>query len=68
MSVEGREDILFGIISFTWKSGCASSKPNCKREIVDFPDEALCLLHNMNSNIAVEVLRASLVYLLEQRT
>ena len=68
MSVEGKEDTLFGIITFTRKSGCARSKSHCKREVVDFPDEALCLLHNMNSNIAVEVLRGSSVYLLEQRT
>lgn len=52
MSVEGKEDTLPGIISFIWKGGCARSKSHCKREIASFPDEALCLLHNTNSNVS----------------
>lgn len=68
MSVEGKDDTLLGITSFTWKSGCTRSRSHCKREIVDFPDEALCSLHNMNSDVAAEVLRGGPVYLLERRT
>jgi len=68
MSGEGKEGTLLGMLSFPWKSGCARSKFHCKREVVNFPDEALYLLHNMDSDIAIEVLRGSPVYLLEQRT
>lgn len=57
MPVEGKEDTVLGIISFPWLSGCARTKSHCKRGSVDFPDEVLCLLHNVNSNMAVEVLR-----------
>lgn len=68
MSVEGKEDALFGKTSFTWKSGCTRSRSHCKREVVDFPDKAFCPLHNMNSDIAAEVLRGGPVYLFEQRS
>lgn len=58
---------LPGIISSTWKSGCAKSKSNCKRKIVDFCVKALCFIHNMSSNIVIKVIRNSVVYLFEQR-
>lgn len=62
MPVEGKEDTVLGIISFPWGSGCARTKSHCKRESVDFPDEALCLLHYINSNMAVEVLRGPAIF------
>lgn len=68
MSIEVKEDTVLGIHSFIWKRACVRSNSHCKRAIGNFPDEALCLLHNMNSNIAVEVLRGSPAYLLRQRT
>lgn len=55
MSVKGKEEMLLGIISLTWKGGCAGSKSHCTRETDDFPDEALCLLHSLSSNRAVKV-------------
>lgn len=57
MPVEGKEDTVLGIISFPWPSGCARTKSHCERESVGFPDEELCLLHNINSDMVVEVLR-----------